>query len=239
MGNNFKIVIGLICLGLAACDDDLVNDLDSEQYVNVYQDDQALSCSTAGRISVEAHSKLLIDENIEIHCSQKGYDGFAYTLSCGSETGTINIFTINDKDLSEAESLGFSSLSNLPDALFIDSCDFDSNNIYMEDFEQQVINVAGTQATDCGKVEINGSSLAVNTCVSDSFVINTPFYSFYVVQGIDSSVAYGVSMNVDGIVEYWHYDSFNGGKISSSVCENASATFDLTGSHTDVFNCTE
>lgn len=46
-------------------------------------------------------------------------------------------------------------------------------------------------------------------------------------------------MNVDGVVEYWHYDSFNGGEISSSICENASATFDLAGSHTDVFSCTE
>lgn len=155
MSNNYKIVIGLICLGLTACDDDLADDLDREQYVNVYQDDQALSCSTAGRVSVETHGKLLSDKNIEIHCSQKGYDGFAYTQSCGSETGSINIFTINDKDVSEAESLGFSNLSNLPDAQFDDLCDSSSNVISMEEFEQLVINTAGTQATDCSKVEIN------------------------------------------------------------------------------------
>ncbi|MFT5676241.1 MAG: hypothetical protein ACI808_002182 [Paraglaciecola sp.] len=73
----------------------------------------------------------------------------------------------------------------------------------MEGFEQQVINLAGTQAINCGKFDINESSLAVNTCVSESYIINTSFYSFYIVQRIDSSVAYAVSMNVSGVVEYW------------------------------------
>lgn len=117
--------------------------------------------------------------------------------------------------------------------------DEDTGSISMEDFEQEVINLAGTQAIDCGRVEINASSLAVNTCVSDSYILNISFYSFYIVQGIDSSVAYSVTMNASGVVEYWSYDSFGEGNISSSVCENPSATSELTGSHTDLFNCTE
>ena len=117
--------------------------------------------------------------------------------------------------------------------------DDDIPAITMEDFEQEVINVAGAEAIDCGKVEINEPALAVNTCASDSFIINQSFYSFYIAQGIDSSVAYAVSMDVNGVVLYWSYDSFDGGQISSRVCKDPSATSEFTGSHTDVFNCTE
>ena len=117
--------------------------------------------------------------------------------------------------------------------------DDDIPPISLEDFEQEVINVAGTQAIDCGKVDINESSLAVNTCISDSYILNTPFYSFYMVDGVDSTVAYAVTMDVNGVVLYWSYDSFDGGQISSRVCEDPSATSELTGAHTDVFNCTE
>lgn len=117
--------------------------------------------------------------------------------------------------------------------------DDDIPPISLEDFEQEVINVAGIQAIDCGKVGVNESPLAVNTCVSDSFIINQSFYSFYTVQGIDSTVAYAVSMAVNGVVLYWSYDSFDGGKISSIVCKDPSATSEFTGAHTDVFNCTE
>jgi len=124
--------------------------------------------------------------------------------------------------------------------IFLSGCnDDDIAPISLENFKQEVIDVAGTQAIDCGKVEINESPLAVNTCVSDSFIINQSFYSFYIAQGIDSSVAYAVSMDVNGVVLYWSYDSFDGGQISSRVCEEPSATSEFTGSHVDVFNCTE
>lgn len=123
MGMNSKLALGLICLSLTACNDDLF-DYKGEQHVRVYQDDQAISCADTGAISVKTHGKLLIDEDIELHCSQKGHDGMAYTQSCGSETGTINIFTIHDKDLDTAESLGFSRLSTLPDAQFDAQCEY-------------------------------------------------------------------------------------------------------------------
>ncbi len=111
--------------------------------------------------------------------------------------------------------------------------------ISLENFEQEVINVAGKQAIDCGKVGINESSLVVNTCISDSYILNTPFYSFYMAKGVDSTLVYAVTMDVNGGVLYWSYDSFNGGQISSRVCKDPSTTSELTGEHTDVFNCTE
>jgi hypothetical protein len=123
MPKNSRLTFGLICLSLTACNDDLI-DFKGEQHVRVYQDDQAISCADTGAISVKTHGKLLIDEDIELHCSQKGHDGMAYTESCGSETGSINIFTIHDKDLGTAESLGFSRLSTLPDAQFDEICEY-------------------------------------------------------------------------------------------------------------------
>jgi hypothetical protein len=111
--------------------------------------------------------------------------------------------------------------------------------ISIESFEQQVIDSAGTQAIDCGKVDINESPFTVNTCVSDSFILNIPFYAFYIVQGIDSTLAYAVSMSSSSVVESWSYDSYGEGSISSSVCENPSGTFDFFGTHSDVLNCTE
>lgn len=122
MQKRSRIAVSLIYLSLTACNNDLI-DLSGEQHVRVYQDDQALACADSGGISVTTHGQLLIDENIELHCAQKGDDGMSYTESCGSETGSINIFTIHTKDLGTAESLGFSRLSSLPDAQFDQQCE--------------------------------------------------------------------------------------------------------------------
>lgn len=115
----------------------------------------------------------------------------------------------------------------------------DNTPISMESFEQEVINLAGALAIDCGKVEINESSLTVNMCVSDSFIINASFYSFYVVQGIDSHVAHAISMDSNNVVKYWSYDSYGEGSISSKICKTPSATSKFTGSHSEIFNCSE
>lgn len=124
MYKHSALAIGLICLGLSACNDDVFINFNGEHHVRVYQDDQALACSDSATISIKEHGKLLIDQGIELHCSQKGDDGLSYTESCGSETGSINIFTIHDEDLAEAESLGFSRLSTLPDAQFDKRCEY-------------------------------------------------------------------------------------------------------------------
>lgn len=123
MKKHSAITLGVIILCLSACDNDII-DLKNEQHVRVYQDDKAIACQDTGQISIATHGKLLVDEHIEIHCSQKGDDGMAYTESCGSETGSINIFTIHAKDLHTAESLGFSQLSDLPDAQLDKQCEF-------------------------------------------------------------------------------------------------------------------
>lgn len=115
--------------------------------------------------------------------------------------------------------------------------DEDTPPITLESFKQEVINTAGKQSINCGNVEANASPLAVNTCISDSFILNQSFYSFYNEQGIDSTLAYAVTMNEGGVVMFWSYDSFDGGKISAKVCKDPTTTSVLTNSHTEVFNC--
>jgi hypothetical protein len=144
MPKNSAITVGLLCLSLSACNDNIF-DLEGEHHVRVFQDDQAISCADTGTISVKTHGKLLIDEDIELHCAQKGDDGMNYTQSCGSQTGSINIFTIHGKDLATAESLGFSRLSTLPDAQFDAQCEYNvisdsrKNDLLQQLSDQSVI----------------------------------------------------------------------------------------------------
>lgn len=46
-------------------------------------------------------------------------------------------------------------------------------------------------------------------------------------------------MSLSGVVKFGSYDSFGEGEISSIVCNDPSSTFELVGSHTDIFNCTK
>ncbi|MCU4675818.1 DUF6174 domain-containing protein [Catenovulum sp. 2E275] len=110
---------------LTACDLDSDLKIDQDyQHIRVYQDDQQLSCQPDTAISLAQSALSLAQENIEIHCSQKAHDGFAYPESCGSDTGSINVFTIHKGDLATAESLGFAPLNTLPQAQFNPNCEY-------------------------------------------------------------------------------------------------------------------
>lgn len=121
MKKNLLIITS--CIILTACNSDVEID-ENYQHVRVYKDDQALSCNTQAGIPVRSHGEELLEQNIEIHCSQKGNDGFAYPEICGGDTGSINIFTIHKGDLATAESIGFSRLATLPDATFDQYCEY-------------------------------------------------------------------------------------------------------------------
>jgi len=119
----------------------------------------------------------------------------------------------------------------------------DSKFISIDEFEQQVFDSVGDQAINCGKVDINDSPFVVNTCVSDSFIINTPFYAIYIQQGMDSNVASAFAMNSSGVVTYWSYDSdISGGnnsesRVTSGTCETPSIAFDLNDVDLNVIEC--
>lgn len=55
----------------------------------------------------------LTNAGIDIVCSQKGNDGEPQLTVCGADTGNINIYTINNSNLPDAEALGFESVNTL------------------------------------------------------------------------------------------------------------------------------
>ncbi|KMT65966.1 DUF6174 domain-containing protein [Catenovulum maritimum] len=119
------ILSSLIISFVSACDSDNDIYIDPDlRHRLVYQDDQATACGDQVGIDLNTHGKLLVENNIEVHCSQKGHDGLAYTESCGSETGSINIYTIHQGDLAEAETLGFTALSELDSPQYDTLCEY-------------------------------------------------------------------------------------------------------------------
>lgn len=110
---------------LVACNSDFysADDINKEyKHIRVYKDDAARMCDDT-QLKIKTHGKELVNQNIEVHCAQKGDDGFGYAEVCGGETGSINIFTIHQGDLAQAENLGFSRLTDLPDARFDEHCE--------------------------------------------------------------------------------------------------------------------
>ncbi|EWH08565.1 hypothetical protein DS2_16854 [Catenovulum agarivorans DS-2] len=127
--NTNKFTISAISLAaitvLTGCDDDLDYHVDEDQHhVRVFIDDQALSCQPESAIPLTQSALTLAEKSIEMHCSQKGHDGFSYTESCGSDTGSINIFTIHMGDLAEAENLGFSRVAELDNPQLDKLCEY-------------------------------------------------------------------------------------------------------------------
>ena len=116
--------------------------------------------------------------------------------------------------------------------------------ISVEQFESRVSNVAGLDSVNCGPVEIGQSSESTTLCVSEAFVNGVSFYAVYMQQGTDSTVALAVSMNSNGKMEFWLYDSSTSGGgnsgpslISSSVCHEPMFTGQLQGNHYHAFEC--
>lgn len=128
---------------LTACD--LDSDLEANedyQHIRVYKDDQQLACQPDTAISLADDALKLANQNVEIHCSQKANDGFAYPESCGSDTGSINLYTIHKGDLEKAQSAGFEPLKNLPDAQFNPSCEL---QVIPDDYKYQLIHQVKVQ----------------------------------------------------------------------------------------------
>ncbi|MGL1957451.1 MAG: hypothetical protein OCD00_09075 [Colwellia sp.] len=116
-------------------------------------------------------------------------------------------------------------------------CDSSYDKPSLSDFEAKVIKAASINAIDCGKV--GSQSSEVNTCVSDSFIINMPFYAFYNITGIDSLVTKAVTMDQNNTVTYWWYDDKGTEIISQSICEKPELNPTPYSDETQVFSCEE
>ena len=88
------------------------HDNDSQPLEKVFKSDGSVQCGDSG-IELEVMAQELINNGIDVICSQKGNDGMVYPAVCGAGTGSINIYTIHRANLPDAELLGFASVDIL------------------------------------------------------------------------------------------------------------------------------
>lgn len=82
--------------------------------VKVFKSDGAVQCESAGT-PVDEMASELVNVGIDVICGQKGDSGSAVATMCGGETTSINIYTIHDVSLLDAEAHGFKNVTVLPD----------------------------------------------------------------------------------------------------------------------------
>lgn len=114
---KMRYVLVLLMLVLTACfhgEED--NPLVGTGRVDVYKYDGSLQCETFDKAqSLEDMRMALVNAGIDVISIACGTDGLMYATVCGGGTGQINIYTIHEQNLADAEALGFASLSLLPD----------------------------------------------------------------------------------------------------------------------------
>jgi hypothetical protein len=79
------------------------------------------------------------------------------------------------------------------------------------ELEDELRDVAGRGATNCGRVPVGADGAAVDGCVVTAFSDGRAFYARYDVQGIDSLVARGIAGDPKGQVTLFLWDSDPGG----------------------------
>ncbi len=79
--------------------------------------------------------------------------------------------------------------------------------ISLNQFQQQMIQTSGPDANLCGTVAIDQSPQLVDACVRDALANQKAFVATYMLRGIDSTVAQGLSSSASGVSFLWNYDS--------------------------------
>lgn len=82
--------------------------------IKVFKSDGSKQCGEKG-VALDVMGKTLTHSGVNIICGQKGHTGSMNIQMCGAETGAINIYQINAKDIKKAKQLGFNSVVDLPD----------------------------------------------------------------------------------------------------------------------------
>ena len=86
-----------------------------EASVKVFKSRGSLQC-TGGGTAPEVMKNELIMAGIDVTSVSCGFDGLAHPALCGAPDGAINIFEIPESKVAQSQSLGFASLSTLPNA---------------------------------------------------------------------------------------------------------------------------
>lgn len=105
------ILIVVMLIFVSSCGSDGQN----EQSVKVFKSRGSVQCEEGGT-SPEIMQNELTNVGIVVLTISCGIDGLVRPAMCGGSDGRINIFEIPQSKVGQAQSLGFSSLSNLPSA---------------------------------------------------------------------------------------------------------------------------
>jgi hypothetical protein len=75
------------------------------------------------------------------------------------------------------------------------------------DADAIALELAGTVATNCGRVAVNGDSTSTDQCVSEAFSMRHAFFARYDLRGTDSRVSRFVVGTASGKVYFLLWDS--------------------------------
>ena len=112
------LIICILPFVLFACHNDerarVENETKMEGTVKIYKYDRSVQCEPQSGITLAEMVDELAHFGITVICAQKGHDGYARAQACGTDSGVINVYTINRSDLTRAIELGFVNLDDLP-----------------------------------------------------------------------------------------------------------------------------
>jgi len=112
--------------------------------------------------------------------------------------------------------------------------------ITLADFSEQMKNLAGENAIDCGHATLTSSQQGIRTCIVDNYSLNTSFFASYSYQENDKNLATGLAYQAGAELNYIYFDSepVNSAlAISTVLCENERLTPDVYSSISELFSC--
>ena len=81
--------------------------------IQVYKPIGSVQCGDTGTPAPELALQL-VESGVSVSDASCGHDGMMRIAQCGAPDGAIAIFAIAQRDLAEAQRIGFSPLSDLP-----------------------------------------------------------------------------------------------------------------------------
>lgn len=85
----------------------------STDWIKVFKPDGSLQCGMGASISPEEMGKELRDKGIRIKSASKQSDSLMRIQVCGSPTGMINVFEIQNSNLDMVKKLGYKELKSI------------------------------------------------------------------------------------------------------------------------------
>jgi len=111
-----------------------------------------------------------------------------------------------------------------------------------QQFQQEVILLAGPDAYNCGYTQVDDDRTELSTCVVEHYLADDPNYAIYDLQGIDSNLSAAVAYNNSNEMYFLFFDSDpmggarnNNGEISVRKCIEPSIVGEILGE--GLFNC--